>query len=113
MPCLGSGKIVSPSSAPYESLTLRDLSCLLLFRHQVSHSLRKSRVGAGRMKRSEMAMYLVKRFCDRTLPEIADYFGTNGYATVSWNCRVVESKMAMERKFKDRLEKIAASILDH
>ena len=31
------------------------------------------------------------------------------YATVSWNCRVVESKMAKEMKFKDRIEKIAAS----
>jgi chromosomal replication initiation ATPase DnaA len=53
-------------------------------------------------------MYVVKRCCDRTLPEIAEYFGTNGYATVSWSCRVLESKMAM--KFKDRIEKIAASI---
>ena len=55
-------------------------------------------------------MYLVKRCCDRTLPEIAEYFGTNGYATVSWNCRVVESRMAKEMKFKDRIEKIAARI---
>ena len=42
----------------------------------------------------KVAMYLVKRCCDRTLPEIAQYFRTNGYATVSWNCRIVESKMA-------------------
>ena len=58
----------------------------------------------------EVAMYLLKRCCDRTLAEIAEYFGTNGYASVSWNCRVVESKMAKERRFKDRIEKIAASI---
>ena len=58
----------------------------------------------------KVAMYLVKRCCDRTLPEIANYFGTKGYASVSWNCRVVESKMAKERKFKDQIEKIAASI---
>jgi chromosomal replication initiation ATPase DnaA len=58
----------------------------------------------------KVAMYLVKRCCDRTLPEIADYFGTNGYATISWNCRVLESKMAKDMKFKDRIEKIAASI---
>ena len=57
-----------------------------------------------------VAMYLVKRCCDRTLPEIAEYFGTNVYATVNWNCWVVESKMAKETKFKDRIEKIAASI---
>jgi hypothetical protein len=59
----------------------------------------------------KVAMYLVKRYCDRTLPEIAEYFGTNGYATVSWNCRVVESRMAKEMKFKDRIERIAASII--
>lgn len=58
----------------------------------------------------KMAMYLMKRCGDRTLPEIAKYFGTNGYATVSWNCRVVESRMAKEMKFKDRIEKFAASI---
>lgn len=49
----------------------------------------------------KVAMYLMKCCCDRTLPEIAEYFGTNGYATVSWNCRVVESKLAKEMKFKD------------
>ena len=58
----------------------------------------------------KVAMYLVKRCCDRPLPEIAEYFRTNDYATVSWNCRVVESKMAKERKFKDRIEKIATCI---
>jgi chromosomal replication initiator protein len=58
----------------------------------------------------KVAMYLMKRCCDRTLPEIADYFGAKGYATVSWNCRVVESKMAKETKLKDRIEKIAAGI---
>jgi len=60
-------------------------------------------------KARKVAMYLMKRCCDRTLPEIAEYFGTNGYATVSWNCRIVESKMAKEMKFKDRIEKIGAS----
>ena len=50
----------------------------------------------------KVAMCLMKRCCDRTLPEIAEYFGTNGYATVSWNCR-------KEMKFKDRIEKIAVT----
>jgi chromosomal replication initiation ATPase DnaA len=59
--------------------------------------------GNGRENEArKVAMCLVKRCCDRTLPEIAEYFGTNGYATVSWNCRVVEPKMAKEMKFKDR-----------
>ena len=29
----------------------------------------------------KVAMYLVRRCCNQTLPEIAEYFGTNGYAT--------------------------------
>jgi chromosomal replication initiation ATPase DnaA len=55
-------------------------------------------------------MYLVKRCCDRTLPEMAEYFGTKSYATVSWNCRVVESKMTKEMKFKDRIEKVVVLV---
>jgi len=73
----------------------------------------RDRIRGVRGKENEarkVAMYLVHRCCDRTLPEIAEYSGTNGYETVSWNCRVVESKMAKEMKFKDRTEKIAASI---
>jgi hypothetical protein len=41
------------------------------------------------------------------LQETAEYFGTKGFLTVSWNCRVVESKIAREMKFKDRIEKTA------
>ena len=55
-------------------------------------------------------MYLVKRCCNRTLPEIAEYFGANGYAAVSWNCGVVESKISKDTQFKDRVEKIAVGI---
>jgi chromosomal replication initiation ATPase DnaA len=55
-------------------------------------------------------MYLLKRCYDRRLWDIAEYFRSNGYATVSWNRRIVESKMPKETKFKDRIEKIGASI---
>jgi chromosomal replication initiation ATPase DnaA len=44
------------------------------------------RIRGVRGKQNEarkVAMYLVRRCCDQTLPEIAEYFGTNGYATVS------------------------------
>lgn len=57
-----------------------------------------------------VALYLVKRCCDRTLSEIAEYFGIGNDSTVSWNARVVQAQMAQEPKFKDRIEKIAASI---
>jgi len=58
----------------------------------------------------KVAMYLVKRCCDRTLSEVAEYFGTGSYSAVSWSCRAIEAKMAKEKKLKDRIEKIAASI---
>jgi hypothetical protein len=55
-------------------------------------------------------MSLVKRCCDRTLAEIGEYFGTKGYATVSWSCHTVESLMARKKSFRHRIEKIAAGI---
>lgn len=58
----------------------------------------------------KVAMYLVKRCCDRTLSEMANYFETGSYSAVSWSCRAIESKMAKERKFRDRIDKITASI---
>jgi hypothetical protein len=110
MLCLGiSVKIAFQSRPLYESLSVRYLSNLLLFRHQVSKSLSKPCV-RSRQNEARTMMYVVKRCCDRTLPEIAEHFENQRYATVSWNCRVVESKMAKETKFKDRIEKFAASI---
>ena len=57
-----------------------------------------------------MAMYLVKRCCDRTLLEVAEYFGVGSYSAVSWSCRATEAKMAKEKRLRDRVEKITASI---
>ena len=58
----------------------------------------------------KVALYLVKRCCDRTLREVAEYFGIGNYSTVSWNCRAIETRMAKEKKFRDRIEKIVAGI---
>jgi chromosomal replication initiation ATPase DnaA len=43
----------------------------------------------------------MKRCCDRTLPEIAEYLGTGSYSTVRWNCRQIEAKVAREKKLRD------------
>jgi hypothetical protein len=58
----------------------------------------------------KVAMYLVKRYCDRTLPEMAGYFGTRSYSAVSWSCRAIESQMAKEKKLRERIEKMIARI---
>ena len=57
----------------------------------------------------KVSLYLVKR-CNRTLPQIAQYFGIGSYSAVSWSCRAIQSKMAKEKKFRDRIEKISANI---
>jgi putative transposase len=58
----------------------------------------------------KVAMYLVKRCCDRTLPEMAKDFGVGSNSTVSWSCRVIEARMIKEKKFRDRIERIVVSI---
>jgi REP element-mobilizing transposase RayT len=58
----------------------------------------------------KVALYLVKRCCDRTLAEMAEYFGIGNYSTVSWNCRAIESRMAKDKKLSDRIEKIVTRI---
>jgi len=58
----------------------------------------------------KVAMYVVKRCCDRTLAEMAQYFGGGHYSAVGWSCRAIESKMAQEKKLRDRIEKIIGSI---
>ena len=56
------------------------------------------------------ALYLIKRCCDRTLPEIAEYFAIGNYSTVSWSCRAVATWMSKEKNFKDRVKRILRSI---
>jgi chromosomal replication initiation ATPase DnaA len=58
----------------------------------------------------KVAMYLVRRCCDWTLTDLASYFGSGSYAAVSWSCRVIESKMAKDKKTRDQIERLAASI---
>ena len=56
----------------------------------------------------KVAMYLVRRCCDWTLTETAKYFGTGSYAAVSWSCRMVEARMAKDKKMRTRIENITA-----
>jgi len=58
----------------------------------------------------KVAMYLVRRCCDRTLGETARLFGLASYGTVGWGCHAVKTRMEREKKFRDRIERIAAEI---
>jgi hypothetical protein len=58
----------------------------------------------------KVAMYLVRRCCDRTLEETAELFGVRSYGTVGWASHGVQSKVAGKREFRDRVEKIIERI---
>jgi chromosomal replication initiation ATPase DnaA len=58
----------------------------------------------------KVAMYLVRRCCDRTLSETARLFGLGSYGAVGWGCHGVRTRMEREKKFRDRIEKIATAI---
>jgi hypothetical protein len=52
----------------------------------------------------------MKRCYDRTLPEIAEYFGDQRFCNRELDGRVLKSKMTEEMKFKDRIEETASII---
>ena len=58
----------------------------------------------------KVALYVVKHCCDRTLSEIAKYFGMGNYSTVSWHCRAIASRLAKEKRLRGKVQKIIANI---
>jgi Bacterial dnaA protein helix-turn-helix len=55
----------------------------------------------------KVALYLVKRCCDRTLPQIAQYFGIGSYSAVSWSCRAILSRWPRRRSSEIELKSSA------
>ena len=58
----------------------------------------------------KVALYLVRRCCDWTLAEVAQYFKIGNYLTVNWSCRAVAREMVKEKKLRDRVEGIVACL---
>jgi chromosomal replication initiation ATPase DnaA len=58
----------------------------------------------------KIAMYLVRRCCDRTLQETARLFGVGSCGTVGWACHGIESQLQSEKKLGKRIERITTSI---
>jgi chromosomal replication initiation ATPase DnaA len=78
---------------------------------EVVRQYRVTREAMGRENEArKVAMYLVKRCCGRTLPEMVKDFGVGSNSTVNWSCRGIEVRMVKEKKLRDRIEKIVASI---
>jgi chromosomal replication initiation ATPase DnaA len=60
----------------------------------------------------KVALYLVKRCSDRTLTEVAEYFGIGNNSTVSWSYRGIDTRMTKEKNSRDRIEGLANSRFD-
>jgi REP element-mobilizing transposase RayT len=58
----------------------------------------------------KVAMYLVRRCCDRTLQETARLFGVGSYGAVGWACHGIEAKLKEDSKLSDRIERIERAI---
>ncbi len=59
----------------------------------------------------KVAMYLVQRVCDLLLKEAARHFGVRSYGTVGWACSQVRHRMAMDKRFRRRIEGIERRII--
>ena len=103
---------LSPEHPRYERVKVRPSVWQVLQRvatvFQVKRAtLQTSRRGEANDAR-KVAMYLVKRLCDLTLPETAREFGVTSYGAVGWACAQVRAKQAAEPQFKKRVEEVEA-----
>ena len=105
---------VSPEHPRYERVKMRPSVRLVLQRvatvFQVTVAmLMTSRLGEANDAR-KVAMYLMKRLCDLTLPETAREFGVTSYGAVGWACAQVRAKQEAEPQFKKRVAQAEALI---
>src|SRR5262245_30790195 len=58
----------------------------------------------------KVAMYLVRRCCDRTLQETASLFGVGSYGVVGCACHGIETELRVNRKLRDQIHRIEQTI---
>ncbi len=58
----------------------------------------------------KVAMYLMKRLCDRTLAEVAREFAVKSYGTVGWACHGISLKCEVNSKFYRQIENLKTAI---
>jgi hypothetical protein len=65
------------------------------------------RGGRGRENAArKVAMFLVRRLCDRTLQQTADLFGVGSYGLVGWACHGVRAQIEADRTFRKEVERL-------
>jgi hypothetical protein len=79
-----------------------------LYRVQVEQVMKGKRGEENEPRK--VAMYLVRRCCDRTLQETARLFGVGSYGAVGWACHGIEAQVQTEKKLRKRIDKITAAI---
>lgn len=59
----------------------------------------------------QVAMYLARTLTDNSLKAIGEHFGGRDHTTVIHACDKVASRMASDREFRERIDKISAALL--
>jgi REP element-mobilizing transposase RayT len=58
----------------------------------------------------QVAMYLVKRLCDRPLKEIAEIFSLGNYGSAGGACSLIDRQLRSDRKLRRRVERIREKV---
>jgi len=58
----------------------------------------------------QVAMYLIRQLCDRSLREIAEVFSLGSYGSVGGTCSVIEREVKLNRALRRRIEQISKMV---
>lgn len=87
---------------PRVSFVLRDIAKLY---HVSEENLLQGKRGK-RNEARQVAMYLVRELCNKSLNNIAELFSLRSYGGVGAACSVIEKQLKVDRNFRRRLEQI-------
>jgi hypothetical protein len=92
-PARNSRKHVSLKDVPCQGLTP---SSLCLFANRIGK----------RNEARQVAMYLIRKLCKKSLKEIAQSFSLGSYGSVGGACSLIERQIKVDRKLRRRIEQI-------
>ena len=71
------------------------------------HYLRHKKAQKGKRNEArQVAMYLIRELCNKSLKEIAQSFSLGSYGRVGGACSVIERQIKVDRKLRRRIEQI-------
>jgi hypothetical protein len=58
----------------------------------------------------QVAMYLIRELCDKSLKEVTEIFSLGSYGSVGGACSIIERRAKLDRTLADRIEQIRGSV---